>query len=117
MTKAFKKLEFTTSGYKAKRNPVLAVCGGPTIEERDSKTWLVFYPLFLQELAIEAEPMSLEEQPPTQEENALLHDATVVDDVKDAEKLVEAAPKHAEGDKASVDKAGEDAVSSASAAH
>lgn len=93
---------------------MLAVCGGPTIEERDGgkKQLLVFYPLFLQKIEVEAEPLSLEEQPPTESESAVFRDATVVDDASDAEKVARVAPKHAaEGaSREDVDKAGERAI-------
>lgn len=47
---AFKKLDFKTKDFQPKTDPVLRVVGGPKLDERAGKRWLVFYPLQLEHI-------------------------------------------------------------------
>ncbi|EJT51459.1 hypothetical protein A1Q1_07431 [Trichosporon asahii var. asahii CBS 2479] len=85
---AFKKLDFKTKDFQPKTDPVLRVVGGPRLDERGGKTFLVFHPL------TSAEPLPTDEKPPTAEEERLAHDARVVDTWEEAS-VSSSSPLHA----------------------
>lgn len=47
---AFKKLDFKTKDFQPKTDPVLRVVGGPRLDERGGKQFLVFHPLQLEHI-------------------------------------------------------------------
>lgn len=47
---AFKKLDFKTKDFQPKTDPVLRVVGGPRLDERNGKQFLVFHPLQLEHI-------------------------------------------------------------------
>lgn len=92
---AFEKLDFKTRDFQPKTNPVLRVVGGPELEERGVKHFLVFYPLRLEHIVdLQAEPVPAEETPLTPEEARLVQDAKVVDSWEEASIHSVDAPPH-----------------------
>ncbi|KDE02647.1 hypothetical protein MVLG_06806 [Microbotryum lychnidis-dioicae p1A1 Lamole] len=95
---AFEHLHFKKH-YKTATNPVLRITGGPELEERGEKQVLVFYHFVLEQaIDIVVEPVSVEEVPPTQSEEALVKDARVVPTLEEAEQVSKDVPVHGKGE-------------------
>ncbi|GAA6041225.1 hypothetical protein JCM8097_008352 [Rhodosporidiobolus ruineniae] len=127
LAKAFKRLSIKSKlrEYTTSENPVLRIVGGPELETRTPpssflhphpapKTYIVFYPftiLHAPPSLVRAEPVPVDEEPPTADEARVMQQGRVVEKWETAEKAVEKAPSLAEGNEggAGLDKAVEEA--------
>ncbi|GAA5997085.1 uncharacterized protein JCM10292_006196 [Rhodotorula paludigena] len=111
LAKAFKRLSFKTklTEYRTQDKPVLRVVGGPELETRtpaptffhphpSPRQFLVFYPfVLLHTPQVVAEPVPVDEVPPTEDERRVMSDAKVVASYEEAEKASEKAPTEGAG--------------------
>ncbi|BGP13075.1 hypothetical protein JCM10213_000920 [Rhodosporidiobolus nylandii] len=107
LAKAFKRLSMKSKlrEYKTESNPVLRVVGGPELETRTPpssflhpnpapRTYLVFYPFTVLHAPadVRAEPVPLDEVPPTEDEARVMDKGRVVESWEAAEKASREAP-------------------------